>query len=498
MLCAAHTVIFTPRPARPQQGRVLIFRPAAGKAADTGMKPLNGNDLLIENAKHIHMIGIGGSGMFPLAEILHEKGYHLTGSDNNETDTLARVRSLGIEVHLGHAAENINGADLVIHSAAIMQDNPELEAARRQGIPTLERSYLLGYVTRKYDGVIGVCGTHGKTTTTSMITHTLLGAGLDPAAVIGGKLSSIGGSGRVGGGDIMVCESCEFHDTFLRLSPDIAVILNIDSDHMEYFKTIDNLIASFHKFASMARTVIVNADDERSMTAVKGISSDTVTFGETDAADFCIRNVAEGERAAYSFDLYREGSLLTHIRLRVPGRHNVANAAAAAAACTLAGASPEQISAGLADFGGAGRRFEILGTYGGVTVADDYAHHPAELRVTLSAALKMGYRRIIAVFQPFTFSRTAYLLDDFAEVLSMADQAVLSEIMGSREVNTFNIHTSQLCEKIPGAVWFKTFDEIADYTAGAARPGDLVITLGCGDIYKAARLIIKRLSAQGE
>ncbi len=456
------------------------------------MKTLDNNDMLIEKAKHIHMIGIGGAGMCPLAEILHTKGYFITGSDNNETDTLNRVRSLGIDIYLGHSPKNIDGADLVVYSAAIMQDNPELKAARELGIPTLERSYLLGYVTRKYDNVIGVCGTHGKTTVTSMITHTLLCAGLDPAAVIGGRLSSIGGNGRVGRSDTMVCESCEYHDTFLHISPDIAVLLNIDSDHMEYFKTIDNLIASFTKFASMAKKVIVNLDDQRSMTAAQNIASDIITFGESEGADYRIGNVTEEERASYSFDLYHKDKLITKIKLSVPGRHNVSNAAAAAAACLMAGATPDQVKHGLADFIGAGRRFEILGTPNGITIADDYAHHPAELRVTLTAALKMGYNRVIAVFQPFTFSRTAYLLDDFAEVLSMADAAVLSEIMGSREVNTFNIHTSQLCDKIPGAVWFKTFEEIADYVTDIARPGDLVITLGCGDIYKAAKLMLKK------
>lgn len=457
------------------------------------MKKLDSNDLLIENAKHIHMIGIGGAGMCPLAEILHTLGYNITGSDNNETDTLKRVRNLGIKVHLGHSADNIKDSDLIIYSAAIMQDNPELVAARENGIPSLERSYLLGYVTRKYDNVIGVCGTHGKTTVTSMIVHILFNAGLDPAAVIGGKLCTIGGNGRVGHSDIMVCESCEYHDTFLHLSPNIAVLLNIDSDHMEYFKTIENLIASFQKFASMAETVIVNADDERSMLAMSDVKANIITFGESDGADYQIKDIIEGDRAAHSFKLYKEDKTIANIQLKIPGRHNVSNAAAAAAACLAVGATPEQIELGLKTFSGAGRRFEILGTPGDITVADDYAHHPAELKVTLKAASEMGYNRVIAVFQPFTFSRTAYLLDDFASVLSAADKVVLSEIMGSREVNTYNIHTSQLCEKIPGAVWFKTFDEIADYVVNIAKSGDLIITLGCGDIYKAAKEILKRL-----
>ncbi len=459
------------------------------------MKQLNEYDKLIDSVKKIHMIGIGGAGMCPLAEILLKKGYELTGSDNNRTDTLARVESLGIPVTVGHNPENVHGAEIVIHSAAIMKDNPELIEAARLGIPVMERSYLLGAVTRKFDNVIGVCGTHGKTTVTSMITQILQDANLSPSAVIGGKLPLIGANGICGNSETLVCESCEYVDTFLKESPDIAVLLNIDQDHMEYFKTVERLIASFRQFINSATNcAIVNGDDERSMIAASGIDIPVITVGESETNDYYAKNIAMFQGGFYEFDLYHGNEMLTHITLNCPGRHNVFNAVAAAAAAMKSGATPTDVQYGLSRFGGACRRFEILGRPHGITIADDYAHHPKELEVTLNTAKSMGFKHVYAVFQPFTFSRTAMLLDDFARVLSIADTVVLSQIMGSREVNTYGIQVSQLAEKINGSVYFDTFEQIADYIVENASDGDLVITLGCGDIYKAAKIMIKKLA----
>ncbi len=459
------------------------------------MKQLNEYDKLIDSAKKIHMIGIGGAGMCPLAEILLKKGYELTGSDNNQTDTLARIQSLGIPVTLGHLPENVHGADLVIHSAAIMKDNPELVEAARLGIPTLERSYLLGAVTRKFDNVIGVCGTHGKTTVTSMITQILQDANLSPSAVIGGKLPLINANGICGDSETLVCESCEYVDTFLKESPDIAVLLNIDEDHMEYFKTVDRLISSFRTFInSAAKCAVVNGDDERTMIAANDAEVEIITAGEGENNDYRAVNITMAKGGFYEFDLMKGDELLTHIVLGCPGRHNVSNAVLASVAALLSGATPEDIRFGLSRFGGAGRRFEILGRPNGITIADDYAHHPKELEVTLNTAKSMGFNRVFAVFQPFTFSRTVMLMDDFARVLSIADKVVLSQIMGSREVNTYGVHVSELAEKIDGSVYFDTFEEIADHIVKEAKEGDLVITLGCGDIYKAAKIMLKKLS----
>lgn len=452
-------------------------------------------DTLLKQVKRIHFIGIGGSGMCPLAEILHSEGYVLSGSDNNESDTLARIRALGIPVTMGQKAENIAGAEMVVYTAALLKDNPELVAAKASGIPTFERAKLFGAISRLYKDCIGICGTHGKTTVTSMTTQVMLEAKLDPSAVIGGKLPLIDANGRVGKSEHFVCEACEFVDTFLELSPAVAVILNIDEDHLDYFKTLDNLILSFHKFADMATdAVLYNGDDANTLQAMNGITGKTlVTFGFQSTNDYYPENISTVRGAFYGFDVMHGGEKLGHIQLNVPGRHNILNALAAIAASMHAGADFAACKAGLEAFGGAGRRFEMLGEYAGITFADDYAHHPAELRVTLESAMKMDYNRVWAVFQPFTYSRTYMLMDDFAEVLQIPDRCVLTEIMGSREINTYNVYTAQLAEKIPNSVWFNTFDEVADYVLRNAEAGDLVLTLGCGDIYKAAKMMIKRL-----
>lgn len=458
---------------------------------------------ILEGKKHIHFIGIGGSGMYPLAQILHSQGYFLTGSDNNDTETLDAVRKMGIPVQLGQRAENILGADLIIHTAAIMEDNPELIAARLSGVPVLERSELLGIVTSWYDNAICVAGTHGKTTATSMLTQILVEQGLDISAVIGGKLPRIGGSGLAGKSDILTCEACEFVDTFLKLYPDIAIILNIDADHLDYFKTVENIIRSFHRFCENAtKAVLVNGDDINSMKAVEGITGkDIVTFGYSSANEYYPADIQRVDGMQTRFTLMHRMEKVAELTVNVPGIHNVLNAVAACAGALYAGADPKRLAAGLAGFHGAGRRFEKIGKVGGITIVDDYAHHPAEITVTLNAAKDMGFRRVWAVFQPFTFSRTAMLLEEFAAALSIADRVVLTEIMGSREKNTYHIYAKDLGEKISGAFWIdnlapdetaeqyhdRNFDEICAYLAQNAAEGDLVLTLGCGDVYKVAK-----------
>ena len=455
-------------------------------------------DTLLKKVRRIHFIGIGGSGMCPLAEILHSEGYQLSGSDNNPGDTLERIKALGIPVFMGQRAENIGDAEMVVYTAALLPDNPELVAARTSGVPTFERAELFGAISRLYKRCIGVCGTHGKTTTTSMLTQMLLEAELDPSAVIGGKLPKIGANGRVGKSDLFVCEACEFKDTFLSLSPSVAVILNIDEDHLDYFKTLENLIHSFHRFADMATdAVIYNGDDANTRKALEGVGEKTkITFGFSEKNDWYAAHLSTVRGAFYAFDAVHGGKVLGRVTLAVPGKHNVLNALAALAAAVYAGADFDAARRGLEAFGGAGRRFENLGTYRGITFVDDYAHHPAELRVTLEAAMQMDFRRVWAVFQPFTYSRTYMLMDDFAEVLRIPDKCVLTEIMGSRERNIYGVRTEQLAAKIPGSVWFDTFDEVADHVLANAGEGDLVLTLGCGDIYKAAKLMVRRLRAE--
>lgn len=449
---------------------------------------------VLKNARLIHFIGIGGSGMCPLAEILHSKGYKLRGSDNNESTIVDRIRRLGIEVIMGQRAENIEGADMIVYSAAIMEDNPELTAALNSNIPTFTRAELFGEITKQFSNCVGICGTHGKTTVTSMTTQVMLSAGLDPSAVIGGKLPLTDSYGRVGATETMVCEACEYKDTFLHLFPDVAVILNIDEDHLEYFKTLDNLILSFTKFAKLAtRAVIYNGDDENTLKAVKDITDkEMISFGFSSKNDYYAENIEE--IGAYTkFDIIFKGRKLGNVTLAIPGIHNVLNTLASVAVAIYSGTEFSDCIKGIEEFKGAGRRFEHLGTYKGIDFVDDYAHHPAELKVTLEAAMKMGYKTVWAVFQPFTYSRTKMHFDEFVDVLKIPDRCVMTEIMGSREKNTYGIYTSQLAEKIPNSVWFNTQQEVCDYVLDNAKEGDLVLTMGCGDIYKSAFMMIERL-----
>lgn len=448
---------------------------------------------ILTSSKHIHFIGIGGSGMYPLAQILHSRGYYLTGSDNNETETLDAVRKMGIPVFFGQRAENIAGADLIVHTAAIMADNPELIAARASDAVVIERSELLGLVTSEFERAVCISGTHGKTTTSAMLTQILIDSKIDISCVIGGKLNSIGGSGRAGKSDIMVCESCEFVDTFLKLYPDISVILNVDEDHLDYFKNLDNLKASFKKFADNAtKCVIYNGDDENTCDVVKTLDKEKISFGWRRTNDYSAK-ILSVNGLLTEFEAFYKGETLGVFRLHVPGEHNVLNALAAIASARYVGAPIDGIKLGLDNFMGAIRRFEKIAEVRGVTIVDDYAHHPAEVSVTLSAAKKLGFKRLVAVHQPFTYSRTAMLLDDFAKALSIADLAVLTEIMGSREKNTYNIHSSDLQAKIDGSVLTPTFDECVAYLEKEVKEGDLVITLGCGDVYKVAKALAKKL-----
>lgn len=447
--------------------------------------------------------------MYPLAQILHAKGYFLTGSDNNETATLDAVRKMGIEVFLGQRAENIKGADLIVYSAAIMSDNPELVAAKASDAVVLERSELLGLVTSWYDNAVCVCGTHGKTTASSMLTTIFMEEGVDISCVIGGKLRSIGGSGRAGKSDTMVCEACEYVDTFLKLYPDVAVILNVDADHLEYFKNLDNIKKSFRKFASMAtKCLVVNGDDKNTLDAIEGLDKEVITFGFDKKNDYSAQ-IVETKGLKTTFDLFIKGEKTRQLSIFVPGVHNVLNALASVATASVCGVSLDGIEMGLQVFRGAIRRFEKIAEVKGVTIVDDYAHHPKELEVTLNAAKTLGFNRVWAVFQPFTYSRTKILLDDFVTALSIADRVVLTDIMGSREKNAFKIYTEDLGKKIDGAVWFdydkdevdkqtalqkeKNFGDIVDYLKDNLAEGDLVITLGCGDVYKLALKLASEL-----
>lgn len=452
------------------------------------------NNNILDKVKRIHFIGIGGSGMCPMAEMLYRKGYEITGSDLYESETLERVRQMGIPAVLGHKEENVGNAEVVVYTAAARQDNPEIVEGKKRGLIVIERSVMLGYLTDSFANCVAVSGTHGKTTTTSFITQVLVETGVNPNAIIGGKLPIIGGNCRVSESDLIVCEACEYVDTFLQLHPTISVISNIDADHLDYFKTLDNIISSFNKFASQtSQTVIVNGDNLNSMKSVEGVKGpQIVTFGLSDKNDYYASEMIEEPTACEEFTVMHKGEKLGRTKLKVPGEHNMYNALAAAAAAHVLGVEGEKICNSLSNFTGVHRRFEMLGEFHGITVADDFAHHPTELTAVLTSAMKMGYNNVWAVFQPHTYSRTYNHLDEFAEALKIPNKVVMSEILAVREENVYGISTKDLADKVDGSVWFKDFEEITDYVISKAKPGDLILTLGGGDVYKCANMIVDR------
>jgi len=456
-------------------------------------------DSLLKSIKKIHFIGIGGSGMCPLAEILIANGYTLTGSDNNPGDNINKLRDLGASISMEQVPENLVkfAPELIVYTNAILPGNPELAAAMSGDVPCVERAVLFGAISRLFSNCIGVCGTHGKTSTTSLLSQLFLENGLDPTLVIGGRLPLIDSHGRSGKSETMICEACEFKDTFLELSPDTSIILNIDNDHMEYFGTIENSIRSFTKFADMTTNLIVyNGDDKNTCTAIKNMTTTgkkLITFGFSDINDYSPANITYNRGAYPEFDVIYKGENIGHVALGFPGKHSVINSLSAIAVALENGLTMEQISATIGNFKGAGRRYEVLGEINGITIADDYAHHPTELKATLNTVMSMGFNNVWAVFQPFTYSRTKTHMKAFAEALAIPTHCVMTEIMGSREINTEGIYTSQLASLIPGSVWYETQKEVADYVMSKAEPGDLIITLGCGDIYKAAQYMVKTL-----
>lgn len=453
---------------------------------------------LLDHITKLHFLGIGGSGMCPMAILLKSKGYQLTGSDMNESETLDRVRAAGIPVTVGHRPENIGDTQAVIYTAAARDDNPELLAAKAKGIPTIERAVMLGYLTRQFDLPVCISGTHGKTTTTAMLTQILIEGGKDPNAIIGGRLPLIDGNSRTGLSDIIVCEACEYVDTFLHLAPAISIITNIDADHLDYFKTLGNIIKSFHQFADQTtQKIVVNGDNLNAMKSVAGIDRGRlITFGMQPHNDYYVIETNEEARACENFTLMHKGERLGRVNLSVPGVHNLYNAVAAAAAAHELGTAPDAICSALGHFTGVHRRFEILGTFDGITVADDFAHHPTELTAVLNSAMRMGYNNVWAIFQPHTYSRTHNHYDEFLKALSIPDHLILTEILAVREENIYGISTADLVKRLPGSVCFDSNEKIANYIMRRATDGDLIITIGGGDIYKCANLIVDKYKSR--
>ena len=437
--------------------------------------------------KHVHLVGIGGVSMRPLGLVLKGMGMEVTGSDMNASGSTAELVEQGIPVAIGHRAENIQGADCIIRTAAAHNDNPEIAAARAAGIPVFERAQAWGEIMKAYKNAVCISGTHGKTTTTSMMTHIMMEAGLDPTVMIGGYLPLLRAGHRVGHGDTIVLESCEYCDSFLNFFPTLAVVLNVEADHLDYFKDLDDIEDSFHKFAELATgAVIANGDDPHTKDAMGDIPY--VSFGMGEDNRIHAQNVDPNGR---HFDVICDGELYCHVELGVFGKHNVMNALAASASAWMMGIPGEAVARGLAGFHGAGRRMEHKGTFRGAEVYDDYAHHPDEVAATIESIRALGEHRLVLAFQPHTYSRTKALFDDFVRELSKADVLVLAEIYAARERNTIGISSQDLADQIPGSVYCETLPEVTDYLSRIVKEGDIVLTMGAGDIFRAGEALLQ-------
>jgi len=443
--------------------------------------------------KRVHLVGIGGVSMCPLAEVLRGMGLTVQGSDMSDSDTVKHLRSLGISVAVGHNAENLGDCDLVVRTAAVHDSNPEIAGAVARGIPVYERAQAWGAIMQHYANALCVSGTHGKTTTTSMCTHIFMAAESDPTVMIGGTLPLLGSGYRVGQGDTIILESCEYCNSFHHFFPTVAVILNVEEDHLDFFKDLHDIEQSFHHFAELVPEngyIVANADNSGAMASVAGLERNVLTFGLDRPADCTAANLTDVDGAP-SFDVVIRGKKYAHVNLHVYGRHNVLNALAAAASAYVLGIPSRAVEEGLAAFTGAGRRFEHKGTYNGAEVYDDYAHHPDELHALLSTVKELPYNRVIVAFQPHTYTRTAAFFDQFVAELKLADVAILAEIYAAREQNTMGISSADLCRNIPGSVYCSTLDKVTQQLRQLAEPGDLILTVGAGDIFRAGEKLLK-------
>lgn len=441
---------------------------------------------------HIHFIGIGGISMSGLAEILLSEGFTVSGSDNMRSPLTEMLAGKGALIRYGQRRDNItDDIDLVVYTSAIHPDNPEFLAVQEKGIPSLTRAELLGQMMRQYKTSVAVSGTHGKTTTTAMISDILLQAQTDPTLSIGGILKSIGGNYRVGGSDYFVTEACEYTNSFLSFFPKIGIILNVQEDHLDFFKDLADIRNSFHSFAKLLPQdgcLIINGEIENYRELTKDIACPVVTFGMKDGFDYFPANISYDNMGRPSFTCHGPDGFTLPITLRMPGDHNIANALPAIAIAHRLGIKCDTINRTLAHFEGTARRFDYKGEIGGVTVIDDYAHHPAEIRATLSAAEHFPHKRLWCVFQPHTYSRTKSFLTDFAQALSAAEHVILADIYAARETDTLGISSRDLAREIVSlggdCHYFPSFDEIENFLLENCTAGDLLITMGAGDVHK--------------
>lgn len=438
----------------------------------------------------IHLIGVGGVSMSGIAELLMRDGYTVSGSDRQASALTEHLAELGAEIHIGHNAENITDQSLVVYSAAIHEDNPERVRARELGIPQIERAEMLGQIMKDYEDPICISGTHGKTTTTGMIAQILMDCGCDPTVTVGGSLDSIGGNLRIGGKKYFVAEACEYHSSFLSFFPKYTVILNVEADHLDYFRDLDHIIETFHSLTELTPedgAVVYNADEPNVVKAMEGYKGKSVPFGRGS-----VKDISHDGKDLYSYT-FTLGDKETNVKLGVPGKYNVYNSAAALEVACLIGLDIEKAAEALSHYTGTHRRFEKKGELNGADIVDDYAHHPTEINATLTAASEMDYDKVYLVFQPHTYSRTKSLYEDFVKVLSRKNiQVVLADIYAAREVDTGLVSSKELAGDIDGAIYLPSFAEIEEYLRTVAAPGTLIITMGAGDVYKIGENLLKK------
>ena len=446
----------------------------------------------------IHFIGIGGISMSGLAEILMDEGFTVSGSDAHESDLTRHLEAKGATVAYGQRAENITDEiDVVVYTAAVHPDNPEFMRASEKGIPILTRAELLGQMMKNYENAIAVSGTHGKTTTTSMITEVLLCADTDPTISVGGILNSISGNIRVGGPDLFVTEACEYTNSFLSFYPTTAVILNIEADHLDFFKDLKDIRHSFRLFAEKLPEkglLVINKDIDHMEDIIEGLPCKVITFGKNEESRYQAKNIRFDELARATYELYVDGKEIDTVTLGVSGEHNVYNSLSAAAVCSELGISMEMIKKGLKRFTGTNRRFEKKGEISGVTIIDDYAHHPQEIRATLETAKHYPHKKLWVVFQPHTYTRTRAFLDEFAESLSLADEVILADIYAARETDNLGISSKDIADRIEKmgvkVHYIPSFEEIETFILENCIHGDLLITMGAGDIVKVGENLL--------
>lgn len=460
---------------------------------------LKSSVLGLSNIKHVHFIGIGGVSMSGLAEILLSMGYKVSGSDLNSSTLTSKLSEKGIKVYIGHNKENIKNPDLVVYTAAINKDNPELKESKLLKIPTMERSVLLGEVMKAFPYSIAVSGTHGKTTTTSMVSVVLLECGFDPTIHIGGELNAIGGNTYIGGNKYLVSEACEYVESFLNFHPFLAIVLNIEEDHLDFFKDIEHIKSSFLKFISLVPKdgyIIANYDDKNIVPLLEHVDCNKISYGITSKeAMWTARDITYNHAGCASFWIYKNNEKIIDINLKLPGIHNVSNALGAISACNALGCDIKGIKAGLENYTGTHRRFELKGVVNDIKVVDDYAHHPSEVKATLKACRNTSHRKIWCVFQPHTYSRTKHLLNEFKDAFYDADTVIISDIYSAREMDTGEIHSSDLVNKIKSSnknvYYIPEFESIVEYLNKNVSPGDLIITMGAGNINSVGEMFLR-------